>query len=225
MPLTAVIWDFDGTILDTEWPAVEAASAEFERVGLKLDVTAWADTVGTANHEPWLEVLRRQAGGLDEPDDVIMARYRAQKNERTDAGNLLPGVSEAFAQLDRLSLPCAVASSSSIEWVERHTRRHGLWHRFASVATRTDVGQERTKPEPDLFLLAAERAGFSADGCLVIEDSHHGVAAAKAAGMRVIAVPNRITATHDFTHADLVLESLHQLDLAGFAQRWNGVTR
>jgi HAD superfamily hydrolase (TIGR01509 family) len=221
MPLTAVIWDFDGTILDTEWPAVEAASAEFDRVGLKLDLTEWAETVGTANHEPWLEVLRRQAGGLDEPDDVIMARYSGLKNTRTDAAHLLPGVTEVFAQLDRLGLPCAVASSSSIEWVERHTRRHGLWHRFDSVATRTDVGHERTKPEPDLYLLAAERAGFAADGCLVIEDSHHGVAAAKAAGMRVIAVPNRITSTHDFRHADLVLESLGQLDLARFAERWS----
>ena len=222
MPLTAVIWDFDGTILDTEWPSVEAASAEFERVGLKLDLTEWAETVGTANHEPWLEVLRRQAGGFDEPDDVIMARYRFLKNERTDAAHLLPGVTEVFAQLDRLGLPCAVASSSSIEWVERHTRRHGLWHRFASVATRTDVGHERTKPEPDLYLLAAERAAFAADGCLVIEDSHHGVAAAKAAGMRVIALPNRITSTHDFRHADLVLESLGQLDLSGLAERWSG---
>jgi HAD superfamily hydrolase (TIGR01509 family) len=221
MPLTAVIWDFDGTILDTEWPAVEAAGAEFDRVGLKLDLTEWAETVGTANHEPWLEVLRRQAGGLDEPDDVIMARYRGLKNTRTDAAHLLPGVTEVFTQLDRLGLPCAVASSSSIEWVERHTRRHGLWHRFDSVATRTDVGHERTKPEPDLYLLAAERAGFAADGCLVIEDSHHGVAAAKAAGMRVIAVPNRITSTHDFRHADLVLESLGQLDLARFAERWS----
>lgn len=222
MPLTAVIWDFDGTILDTEWPAVEAARAEFERVGLELDLSEWAETVGTANHEPWLEVLRRQASGLDEPDDVIMARYRGRKNETTDAAHLLPGVSETFAQLDGLGLPCALASSSSIEWVERHTRRHGLWHRFASVATRTDVGHERTKPEPDLYLLAAERAGFAADGCLVIEDSHHGVAAAKAAGMRVIAVPNRITSTHDFRHADLVLESLGQLDLARLAERWSG---
>ena len=66
-----VIWDFDGTILDTEWPAYEAAKREFERLGVKLQFSLWQETIGSANHEPWWEHLRREAGGLGEPDEPI----------------------------------------------------------------------------------------------------------------------------------------------------------
>jgi len=208
-----VIWDFDGTILDTEWPAYEAAKREFDRLGVDLRFSAWQATIGTANHEPWWEHLRREAGGLGEPDEDVITRYRAHKNTLTDSYDLLPGVRAAFVRLDELSVASAVASSSHLEWVERHTRRHGLWASFTAVATRTDVGAERTKPHPDLFLLAAERAQTDPSRCVVIEDSAHGVTAAKAAGMCVVAVPNRITTGQDFSHADRVLGSLDAVSI------------
>lgn len=208
MPIATVIWDFDGTILDTEWPAYVSAKREFERLDIELDFEEWQDTIGTADHEPWWEVLRRRAGGLCEPDDVVLGRYRALKNELTDAASLMPGVEAAFGTIASARRESALASSSSIEWVERHTRRHGLWDRLVAVATRTDVGVARTKPAPDLFLLAAARAGVDPSACLVIEDSMHGVHGAKAAGMTVIAVPNRITAGQDFGAADLVVDSV-----------------
>ncbi len=213
MTITAVIWDFDGTILDTEWPAYVAAQREFERLGVELPFEDWQDTIGTADHEPWWEVLRRRVGGFDEDDATLLGRYRALKNEMTDAADLMPGVRPLFERLADDGLPCGVASSSSVEWVERHCRRHGIWERFSSVATRTDVGVERTKPEPDLFTLAAERGQWSPADCLVIEDSKHGVEAARRAGMWVVAVPNRITAGQDFSAAHVVVESLVELDL------------
>lgn len=208
-----VIWDFDGTILDTEWPAYEAAQREFERLGVTLQFSLWQETIGSANHEPWWEHLRREAGGLGEPDEDVIARYRAHKNALTDSYDLLPGVRTAFVRLDELSVASAVASSSHLEWVERHTRRHGLWTSFTAVATRTDVGAERTKPHPDLFLLAAERAQADPSRCVVIEDSVHGVTAAKAAGMTVVAIPNRITTGQDFSDADRVLGSLDAVSI------------
>lgn len=213
MSVQAVIWDFDGTILDTEWPAYVAASREFERLGVELSFVDWQETIGTANHEPWWELLRREAGGLGEDDEQVLARYRLSKNEMTDAADLLPGVRACFADLADRRIPSAVASSSSVEWVERHCRRHGVWDHFVSVATRSDVGRSRTKPEPDLFLLAAERGGWECDECVVIEDSRHGVEAARRAGMHVIAVPNRITTGQDFSAADLVIDSLSDLDM------------
>jgi HAD superfamily hydrolase (TIGR01509 family) len=208
-----VIWDFDGTILDTEWPAYEAAKREFERLGVKLQFSLWQETIGSANHEPWWEHLRREAGGLGEPDEDVITRYRTHKNALTDSYDLLPGVRAAFVRLDQLSVASALASSSSHEWVERHSRRHCLWESFSAVATRTDVGAERTKPHPDLFLLAAERAQTDPSRCVVIEDSAHGVTAAKAAGMNVLAVPNRITTGQDFSHADRVLGSLEAVSI------------
>ena len=203
-----VIWDFDGTILDTEWPAYAAAVVEFERYGVEIDLAAWQATLGSANHEPWWEGLRREVGGFNETDDELITRYRALKNEMTDANELLPGVRSLFGELAFRKLPTALASSSPITWVEKHTKRHGLWDQFVAVATRTDVGAERTKPHPDLFLLAAERANVAPGRCLVIEDSEHGINAAKSAGMTAVAVPHRLTETQDFSAADRVLASL-----------------
>ena len=214
MTITTVIWDFDGTILDTEWPTYVSAKREFDRLGVELELTEWQATIGTADHEPWWEVLRARAGGLGEPDEIVLGRYRELKNGLTDAAELMPGVEAAFGEVEASGRSSAVASSSSLEWVERHVRRHGLWHHLVAVATRTDVGVKRTKPAPDLFLLAAERAGVDPVGCLVIEDSAHGVAAAKAAGMTVVAVPNRITAGQEFGDADHVFDSVESIDLA-----------
>ena len=219
MSITTVIWDFDGTILDTEWPAWVSAKREFDRLDVALDLAEWQDTIGTADHEPWWEVLRRRAGGLGEPDDTVITRYRELKNELTDASGTMPGVDEAFRAIARSGRRSAVASSSSIGWVQRHLERLGLWTEVMAVATRTDVGVERTKPAPDLFLLAADRAGVDPAECLVIEDSRHGVHGAKAAGMTVVAVPNRITAGQDFSAADQVVESVAEIDLDGLFAR------
>jgi len=200
-----VIWDFDGTILDTEWPAFTSAKIEFERYGAEIDMDAWQATLGSANHEPWWERLRREVGGFDEADDDLITRFRAHKNELTDARDLRPGVRELFERLATDGMPCALASSSPLHWVERHTKRHELWDYFVAIATCDDVGAERTKPHPDLFLLAAERANTDPLKCVVIEDSHHGITAAKAAGMYAIATPHRLTATQDFSQADRVI--------------------
>jgi HAD superfamily hydrolase (TIGR01509 family) len=145
----------------------------------------------------------------------VLTRYRALKNELTDASASMPGVDDAFAAISEAGRRSAVASSSSIGWVERHLKRLDLWTEMSAVATRTDVGVERTKPAPDLFLLAADRAGVSPAECLVIEDSRHGVRGAKAAGMTVVAVPNRITTGQDFEAADQIVGSVAEIDLAG----------
>ena len=212
-----VIWDFDGTILDTETPTFEAASREYERHGLAPDLAVWQETLGSAQHEPWWEDLRRRAGGFSEPDQALFDRYDTEKDGLIAASELRPGVQASFDSFAVDSIPVALASSSPIEWVEEHTKRHGLWNSFVAVATRTDVGAERTKPHPDLFLLAAERAGFEPADCLVIEDSNHGVAAAKTAGMKVVAFPNPMTRSQDFSAADLVVDTLVGLQLDAIA--------
>lgn len=200
-----IIWDFDGTILDTEWPTFTAAKAEFERYGKEIDIELWKTTLGSADHEPWWEGLRRQVGGFDETDDELLTRYRKLKQELTDVEDLRPGVRELMAHQAEVGVPRALASSSPQTWVEKHLRRFELWEGFVAIATATDVGPERTKPHPDLFLLAAERSGIEPGKCLVIEDSEHGVTAAKTAGMTVFATPHRLTADQDLSAADLVI--------------------
>jgi HAD superfamily hydrolase (TIGR01509 family) len=125
------------------------------------------------------------------------------------------GVEDLLAAAAGAGVPCAVASSSSAEWVVPHLGRLGLRDRFAAVVTSDDVGGDprRTKPAPDLFLAAAAAVGQPPARCVVLEDSPNGVRAGKAAGMAVVAVPGPMTAGLDFGGADLVVPSLVDLDL------------
>jgi beta-phosphoglucomutase-like phosphatase (HAD superfamily) len=105
----------------------------------------------------------------------------------------------------------AVASSSSRAWVEPHLERFGLRGRFSVVRTRDDVA--RTKPAPDLFLAACEGLGVEPAEAVALEDSAHGVTAARAAGLRCVVVPNQLTRLTDLSHADLRIDSLADLRL------------
>ena len=103
-------------------------------------------------------------------------------------------------------------------WVRDHLVRHALLSSFDTLVCREDV--PRVKPAPDLYLEAISRLGLAADQVIAFEDSHNGSLAAKRAGLWCIAVPNEITATQDFSHADGQLDSLAGIDLAGLAGRF-----
>ncbi len=214
-----VIWDFDGTILQTEWPAYVSASREFERVGETIDLDVWQATLGSAQAEPWWEALKQKVGGFGETDDEFLARYRAYKNELTDANDVLPGVRELMVIYDKRGVKRAIASSSPRYWLDRHLPRLGLAETTPVVVSRDDVGADRTKPHPDLFLLAAERSGVDPTRCLVIEDTNHGIVAAKTAGMHAIAVPHELTKMQDFSLADRVVSSIEELITDTFGVR------
>ena len=117
-------------------------------------------------------------------------------------------------------IPAAVASSSGLDWVGGHLERLGLRSRFATVVTRDDLSgrDARTKPAPDLFLLAADRLGAEPAQCVAFEDSPNGVAAARAAGMVVVGVPGPMTTGLDMSAADLVVPSLTDVDLAALRE-------
>lgn len=207
-----VIWDFDGTILDTEWPAYASATLEYERYGRTIDIAEWQASLGSGVAPPWWAQLRDDVGGFDETEDEFLARYRAYKNELTDVKDVNPGVRELLEIFAAKGVEFALASSSPRYWLDKHLPRLGLVEHFPVVVSRDDVGAERTKPHPDLFELAAQRSGGVApERCLVIEDTHHGVVAAKAAGMAVVAVPHRLTEMQDFSQADRVVPSLNLL--------------
>jgi beta-phosphoglucomutase-like phosphatase (HAD superfamily) len=111
-----------------------------------------------------------------------------------------------------LGLARAVASSSSCGWVEGWLVRHGIREMLEVVVARDDV--TNVKPDPELFLLAARRLGVAPAACVVFEDSPNGMRAALAAGMRCVAVPNRLTRSLPRPEVDLVLESLDERPLA-----------
>lgn len=207
----AIVFDFDGTIIDTEWPHYSSVRDEFALLGLELPLEEWRERTGRGDNEHWSDVARRQLGHDFDVAEAV-ERGRENKNRDTRRQALRPGVLTTLDHAARAGIPLAVASSSPRDWVEPHLERLGVRAFFAHVTTRDDV--ERAKPWPDLFEAAAAAIAVNPTAIVAIEDSHHGVVAAKAAGMTVIATPNPVTAGSDFDAADLVADSLAEVPIA-----------
>lgn len=213
MQLQAVVFDFDGLIVDTEWPIYVSAVAAMTELGHELPIESWAMIVGLAEGEGgWYDTLCERLG-LDLARADFDRVYMAQDRSDRDSLPLLPGVIELLDALDGAGVPAGIASSSEVRWLERHLDRLGLLDRFAVLASVDRVGGVG-KPAPDSYLYACRALGAEPHRSVALEDSAHGVAAAKAAGMAVVAVPSRITRHMTLTDADLIVDSLTELDLA-----------
>ena len=214
--IQALIFDFDGLLVDTETPAFESWRVLYGEYGHDLSLDLWKGSLGTIHGFDPLDHLERLLGrSLDRAAD--MRRRRALKAAMSADQPLLPGAAAILDQAGELGLPCAVASSSDRDWVEGWLRRHAIREAFACVRTADDVIW--TKPAPDLFLRAAACLGVSPSACLVFEDSPNGILAARAAGMRCVAVPGEITRQIELPPADLVLPALDTLPLAEIIAR------
>jgi HAD superfamily hydrolase (TIGR01509 family) len=206
----AVVFDFDGVILDTETPFFHAWREIYEELGLELTVEEWATCIGThgAGFDPLTDLAAKVANF--EPDPIL-ERARARKNELTDLDTLLPGIADWLEGAATHGIAIAVASSSSHEWVHGHLGRLALADRFGHFSCRTELIPP--KPAPDLYLDACAALGVEPGRALAVEDSPNGVSAAKAAGMDCVAVPHALTAGLDLSSADLIVESLADLPL------------
>ncbi len=208
----ALIFDFDGTIIDSETPVYEGWRATYAEHGHELPLERYVEIIGTAAHtfDPHghLETL---IGRTLDREHLTAARQEKHRAVIYEA-DTLPGVRTWIEEATALMMPLAIASSSQGWWIEHNLSRLNLRERFHTVRTREMVAQ--AKPAPDLFLAALDGLGVAAHEAIVIEDSAHGVTAAKAAGLFTIAVPNPVTAGLDFSAADLVVTSLAELPLS-----------
>jgi HAD superfamily hydrolase (TIGR01509 family) len=206
--LAAVVSDFDGLVLDTEWCEYATAAEIFRDHGEELSLDLWKTFIGSTDHPHWTDILEEQLGRP--VDRAVLVPARRLSVQRCTAGlTPLPGVVALFDSLAAAGVPIAVASSSPADWVLGHLGDHGLTDRFAAIATGDEVA--RTKPDPAVYLLACERLGVEPCNAVAVEDSVNGVRAAKAAGMAAVAVPSGLTTGMDFSHADLVVGSCLEL--------------
>jgi HAD superfamily hydrolase (TIGR01509 family) len=213
MKLNALIFDFDGLILDTETPEVAVWQAIFREHGHELPVDEWAKTIGGYGISTYDAAKHlSQLTGLDPVP--LRARYRSESDAVIHASPILPGVMDLLDAAAERNVRLAVASSSPHAWVDSHLSRLGLADRFDEVICSDDVAPGRTKPNPDLFLLAAERLKVQKDAAVIFEDSPNGVRAAKSAGIFVVAVPNPLTIRLGVNGADLTVKSLSEVTLA-----------
>ena len=211
--MKALIFDFDGTILDTEQNEFLAWQEAYQQYQVELKLEVWLPLIGTneIRFDPveHLESLLGQRVNRSEIETWVKGRKR-QLNE---ALKPLPGVLDYMESARLYGLKLAVASSSERAWVEGHLRRLGLLEMFDVIRTREWV--ERTKPDPALFLRAAEGLGLRPGETIVLEDSQNGVKAGKAAGAFTVAIPNSLTKHLDLSEADLILDCLCDLPLSG----------
>jgi HAD superfamily hydrolase (TIGR01509 family) len=209
MKFSAVLFDFDGVLVDTEWAIYQAWRRLFEAHGHDLPLAIYTRCIGSdfATWSPKSHLEDLTGTGFDW-HDLDTRRQREIMAELADAGPLA-GAADLLAGLAGRGMPCAVVSSSSHQWVDGWLERLALAGYFQTTVCRGDAAA--IKPAPDLFLAAAERLGVHPSACLVIEDSLNGVIAANAAGMTAWAVPNRVTADLDFAIAQRVVSSLAEV--------------
>jgi HAD superfamily hydrolase (TIGR01509 family) len=208
--IRALVFDFDGLILETETPAYESWAEIFREHGHELPLDRWHDYIGSdTGFDPAGHLAALVGEGFDR--DATQKRRDARKNELVEALEVMVGVHDYIADARRLGLHLAVASSSSRAWVLGHLMRLGIEAHWDVVRCREDVA--RTKPAPDLYLSAVDALGVAPREAVAFEDSANGIAAAKDAGLLCVAVPNALTAGMDLSRADLRLATLAETPL------------
>ena len=205
--IRALVFDFDGLIVDTETPLIDSYQAVHHTHHVAFDRDVFVRSVGHADYafDPW--------HGFSPHADraALETERRAFKDELLRRQPVLPGVVALLDAARTVGLRVGLASNSEHAWVEPHLSRIGLRDRFEFLACREDAPSP--KPEPDLYKLVLNHFGLRGHEAIAFEDSHTGTLAAKRANLRVVAAPNTSTAHHDFSNADLRVNSLAEVSL------------
>jgi HAD superfamily hydrolase (TIGR01509 family) len=206
-----LVFDFDGLLVDTESVAVRAWEETLAPRGVPMPHDVWRAAIGGQSCDAaMLGHLGDLLGHADA--SALREQWWTRHLALVNVAPLRPGVAGYLADAVRLGLGLAIASSATGDWVAAHLHRLGTREAFTVVATGDD---HAAKPAPDTYLAALAGLGVPASEAVAFEDSPRGLAAAKAAGLRCVAVPNPVTAAFSFPGADLVLGSFDELDLAG----------
>jgi HAD superfamily hydrolase (TIGR01509 family) len=214
--IRALIFDFDGLILETEEPVYQSWQEIFQEYGCTFTFDLFGAYIGTTDgaFNPLAELESQVGEPL--PDREIHQRQQAREMELVLKRSVLPGVLDYLESAKAMGLKIGLASSSECAWVTGHLSRLGLIHYFDSIKSSDDV--QNTKPDPELFLASINDLNISPDQAVVFEDSVNGIIAAKKAGLACVWVPNILTSRLSTDLADLRLESLKDMPLEELLQ-------
>jgi putative hydrolase of the HAD superfamily len=210
MPLQAVIFDMDGLLVDTETCDYEAWRELHETLGLELSLPEYCHQAGM--YGSWDRMYAGLAELSGQTVEELHAWRRPRYMERVH--RVLyphPELLRLLDTLERRDIRRGIASSSDSDWVAFLLDGLGIGHRFQAIVTGHDVAAR--KPAPDLYLLAAERLGVDPRRSVALEDSSHGIDAARAAGLRAVAIPNVVSRHQDLSRADRIVGDFGEVTL------------
>jgi HAD superfamily hydrolase (TIGR01509 family) len=216
-PFEALIFDLDGTLIDTETADFTACKLLYEEHGAILTLEHWAEIiVGIMNgyDELFDELIQWSHNGITK--DELWQRIHQLWDQTLQGMSLMPGVESLLPKLHAAGYPIGIATASDRAWADRWLTHFNLTFFFQAIATGDDI--VHNKPAPDVYLLAATQLGVRPERCLVFEDSQAGTQSAKAAGMTVVAVPSPITKSLDFSQADEIIYGLHNVSVEWIAE-------
>ncbi len=211
--MRALVFDFDGLILDTETPEFQVWTEVFAEHGVEMPPGYWTQIIGRGAEqeiERPPQLLARLTG-LTLDTQALREERRRRILAKIEGEEIRPGILRLLQEAEEAGVKLAVASSSRHEWVDGFLGRLDLLGRFEHVVCAGDA--PRAKPFPDLYLLACERLGVPPSEALALEDSPNGIAAAKAAGLFTVAVPNSVTILLDLSAADARIDDLSLMRL------------
>lgn len=208
----AVLFDFDGVIVDTEWPIYEAWADIYKSEGQHLAPEVYVQCVGS-DFDTWsAETHLEELTGKSYDWDAINPPKQEKIKNALSSPKLLPGVLATLESCKNQNIPVTIVSSSTHEWVDSFVDKVEIKHLIRCTICREDAA--KIKPAPDLYLEAIKQLAIPANQCLVIEDSLNGTKAGVSAGCQTCVVPSKLTASLDFSIADAVIKSLHDLNIS-----------
>jgi HAD superfamily hydrolase (TIGR01509 family) len=209
--IDAIVFDFDGVIIDTERVCFDAWQAVFSEYNQVLPLEEWVKNIGRAIKvaDPH-KMLEHLTGKSINQEQLLL---HARKIEMAAANKLepLPGVVKTLKTARDMNIACAVASSSGRKWVAGHLDRMGLEHYFKTLVCREDTSTH--KPEPEPYLTAVGRLGALPEKSVAIEDAPMGILSATTAGLRCVAVGCSLTKHLDLSRATWRINSLDEFDV------------
>ncbi|WP_175987314.1 HAD family phosphatase [Bacillus sp. Marseille-Q1617] len=215
----AVIFDFDGLILDTETLHVEIFEEMFNDHGIEFPFGDWIEHIGTKSNFTIFDLLERELASVKVDRELLKAQNHKKFSERVRVLEARPGVLEYLKDAKAEGLRIGLASSSNRKWVSEHLTNLDLIDYFETIRTADDV--EFVKPDPALYQLAAEDLGVTPSECIAFEDSANGALAAVEAGLTCIIVPNHTTRHLKFPNVKQRLNSMSDVSFYQLLEEMN----
>ncbi|MEK7814058.1 MAG: HAD family phosphatase [Candidatus Desantisbacteria bacterium] len=208
--IKAIILDMDGLMVDTESLYSIALQRIAQKKGKDFTLTLKRAMIGRQGTSS-MDIFGKQLGLHETAEELLAERERIYGELLNEAELIpMPGLLELLLLADDMAIPVAIASSSSECWIRIVVDKLRINNRFKAIVSGNSV--KNSKPCPDIYLLAAERLGIEPQYCLALEDTPVGIEAAKRAGMISVAVPNQYSKGLDFSMADMVINSLKDVE-------------